>query len=100
MVMFPELVVVCVAVTETVGLEIEKLPAALVVADTVAVPVVLEIATVPREVIGAPLVMPVEEVSRTVPALIAPVPVVLTVDAALEIAISWEAVIVDVVALV
>jgi hypothetical protein len=61
---------------------------------------VLAIATVPREVIGAPLVIPVEAVNRTVPALIAPVPVVLTVDAALEIAISWAAVIVDVVAFV
>ena len=99
-VMFAELVVVCAAVTETVGLEIDKLPAALVVADTVAVPVVLEIATVPVAVIGAPLVIPVEEVSRTVPALIAPVPVVLTVDTALEIATSCAAVMVDVVALV
>jgi hypothetical protein len=70
------------------------------VADTVAVPVVLEIATVPSEVIGAPLVIPVEEVNRTVPALIAPVPVVLTVDAALEIATSSAAVMVDAVFLV
>lgn len=65
-----------------------KLPAAFVVADTVAVPVVFEIATIPREVIGAALVIPVEDVSRTVPALIVPVPVVLTVEAALEIKIS------------
>ena len=72
------------------------MPAAFVVADTVAVPVLLEISTVPREVIGAPLVIPVEEVNRTVPALIAPEPV-LTVEAALEIITSCAAVIVAVV---
>jgi hypothetical protein len=60
----------------------------------------LRISTIPREVIGAPLVKVEELDSRTVPALIAPVPVVLTVDAALEIATSWSAVIVDVVFLV
>jgi hypothetical protein len=77
-----------------------KLPAALVIPDTVAVPVVFEIATIPREVIGAALVIPVEDVSRTVPALMVPVPVVLRVEAALEIEISWDAEIVEVVDLV
>ena len=68
-------------------------------AETVAVPVVLEIATSPRELIGAALVIPVEELSRTVPALIVPVPVVFTVEDAL-IETSWAAVIVEVVLLV
>jgi hypothetical protein len=76
------------------------LPAAFVVAETVAVPVVLEIATSPRELIGAALVIPVEELSRTVPALIVPVPVVFTVEDALVIETSWAAVIVEVVLLV
>jgi hypothetical protein len=98
--MFPELVVVWAAVTETVGLEIVKLPAAFVVAETVAVPVVLRISTRPREVIGPALVIPVEALSRTVPALIAPVPVVLTVDVELVIAKSPAADMVDVELLV
>jgi hypothetical protein len=93
---FPAFVVVWFAVTDTVGLEIVKLPAAFVVADTVAVPVVLEIATRPRELIGAALVIPVEEVRRTVPALIVPVPVVFTVEAALVIETSCAAVRLDV----
>jgi hypothetical protein len=86
--MLPKFVVVWAAVTEIVGLEIIKLPAAFVVADTVAVPVVFRISTTPREVIGAALVIPVEDVRRTVPALIVPVPVVFTVEAALVIETS------------
>ena len=97
MVIFPEFVVVWVAVTETVGLEMVKLLAALVVAETVAVPVVLRISTMLREVIGPALVIPVEPLSRTVPALMVPVPVVLTVDAELVIARSPAADIVEVV---
>ena len=97
MVIFPEFVVVWVAVTDTVGLEMVKLPAAFVVAETVAVPVVLRISTMLREVIGPALVIPVEALSRTVPALMVPVPVVLTVDAELVIARSPAADIVEVV---
>ena len=73
------------------GLEIVRLPAAFVVAETVAVPVVFEIATIPRDVIGAALVIPVEDVRRTVPALIVPVPVVFTVEEALVIETSCAA---------
>jgi hypothetical protein len=89
--MFPEFVVVWVADTTTVGLEMVKLPAAFVVAETVAVPVVFEISTIPREVIAAALVIPVEDLRRTVPALIVPVPVVFTVEAALVIETSCAA---------
>ena len=89
--MLPEFVVVWAAVTEIVGLEIVKLPAAFVVADTVAVPVVFRISTMPREVIGAALVIPVEDISRTVPALMVPVPVVFTVEATLVIETSCKA---------
>jgi hypothetical protein len=95
--MFPELVVVWAAVTETVGLEIVKLPAAFVVAETVAVPVELRSSTSPRETIGAALVNPVEACSLTVPALITPLPVVLIVEAALVIETPWDAVRFDVV---
>ena len=91
MVMFPEFVVVWVADTVTVGLEMVMFPAALVVAETVAVPAVFEIATRPREVTGAALVIPVEAVSLTVPALMVPVPVVFTVEAALVIETSCNA---------
>jgi hypothetical protein len=59
--------------------------------ETVVSPAELEISTVPREVMGAPLVIVEELESLTVPALIAPVPV-LTVEAALEIITSWAAV--------
>lgn len=97
MIMFPELVVVWVADTVTVGLEIVRLPAAFVVAETVAVPDVLDISTTPLEVIGALLVIPVDALNRTVPALIDPVPVVLTVDAELVIARSPAADMVEVV---
>ena len=54
-------------------------------------PAELEISTVPREVMGAPLVIVEELESLTVPALIAPVPV-LTVDEALEMITSCDAV--------
>lgn len=67
------------------------MPAAVVVPETVVSPAELEISTVPREVMGAPLVIVEELESLTVPALIAPVPV-LTVDEALEIITSWAAV--------
>jgi hypothetical protein len=73
-----------------------KLPAAVVVPETVVPPAELEISTIPREVIGAPLVIAEELFSLTVAALMAPVPV-LTVDAALEIITSWAAVMVAVV---
>ena len=82
---------VWVADTTTVGLEIVKLPAAFVAADTVAVFVVFRISTMPREVIAAALVIPVDDVRRTVPALIVPVPVVFTVEAALVIETSCKA---------
>jgi hypothetical protein len=95
--MFPELVVVWAAVTETVGLEITKFPAAFVVADTVAVPVELRSSTNPRETIGAALVKPVEASNLTVAALITPVPVVLMVEAALVIETPCAAVRFDVV---
>ena len=71
-------------------------PAANVVPETVASPAELEISTTPRAVIGAPLVIVEELDSRTAAALIAPEPV-LTVDAALEMITSCEAVIVAVV---
>jgi predicted aconitase with swiveling domain len=67
------------------------LPAAVVVPETVVPPAELEISTIPREVIGAPLVIVEELESLTVPALIAPVPV-LTVDEALEMITSCDAV--------
>jgi hypothetical protein len=50
-------------------------------------PAELEISTIPRDVIGAPLVMVEELLSLTVAALMAPVPV-STVEAALEIVTS------------
>jgi hypothetical protein len=68
-----------------------KLPAAVVVPETVVPPAELEISTIPREVIGAPLVIVEELESLTVAALMAPVPV-LTVDAALEMITSCDAV--------
>lgn len=67
------------------------MPAAVVVPETVVPPAELEISTIPREVIGAPLVIVEELESLTVPALIAPVPV-LTVDEALEMITSCDAV--------
>jgi hypothetical protein len=51
----------------------------------------LDISTIPRDVIGAPLVIVDELESLTFAALMAPVPV-LTVDAALEMITSWAAV--------
>jgi hypothetical protein len=95
--MFPELVVVWAAVTETVGLEIIKFPAAFVVADAVAVPVELRSSTDPRETIGAALVNPVDALNLTVSALITPVPVVLIVEAALVTETPWDAVRLEVV---
>ena len=56
-------------------------------------PAELEISTIPRDVIGAPLVIVEELLSLTVAALMAPDPV-STVDAALEIVTSCAAVIV------
>jgi hypothetical protein len=53
--------------------------------------------TKPAEVIGAPLVIFPALVSLTVPALMVPVPVVFTVELALEILISWAAEIEEVV---
>ena len=64
-----------------------KSPAAFVAPETVLFPEELEISTLPREVIGAPLVIVEELESLTVAALIAPVPV-LTVEEALEIITS------------
>ena len=56
-------------------------PAALFMPCTVVLPVELSISIVPREVIGALLFIVLALVSRTVPALIAPVPVgLLRVD--------------------
>jgi hypothetical protein len=57
------------------------------VPETVVFPPELEISTMPRDVIGAPLVIVDELLSLTVAALMAPVPV-STVDAALEIVTS------------
>jgi hypothetical protein len=57
----------------------------------------LRISTIPREEIGAPLVKVEELDSRTVPALMVPVPVVFTVELALEILTSWAAEIEEVV---
>jgi hypothetical protein len=68
-----------------------KSPAAFVFPDTVVFPAELDISTIPRDVIGAPLVIVEELESLTFPALMAPVPV-LTVDAALEIITSCAAV--------
>jgi hypothetical protein len=65
--------------------------------ETVVLPPELEISIVPRDVIGAPLVMFPALVSLTVPALMVPVPVVFTVELALEILISWAAEIEEVV---
>ena len=62
-------------------------PAAVVAPETVVFPAELEISTIPRDVIGAPLVMVEELLSLTVAALMAPVPV-STVEAALEIVTS------------
>jgi predicted aconitase with swiveling domain len=67
------------------------LPAAVVVPETVVPSAELEISTIPREVIGAPLVIVEELESLTVAALIAPVPV-LTVCEALEMITSCDAV--------
>jgi hypothetical protein len=58
-------------------------------------PAELEISTLPRDVIGAPLVNNPELVSLTVAALIAPLPV-LKVESALVISKSCAAVIVAV----
>jgi hypothetical protein len=66
-------------------------PAAVTPPDTVVLPAELDISTIPRDVIGAPLVIVEELESLTFPALMAPVPV-LTVDAALEIITSCAAV--------
>ena len=94
--MFLAFVVVCAALIVTAPPTTLMFPAANVVPETVVSPAELEISTMPREVIGAPLVIVDELDSRTVAALMAPVPV-LTVDAALEIITSCEAVIVAVV---
>jgi hypothetical protein len=68
-----------------------KSPAAFVFPDTVVFPAELDISTIPRDVIGAPLVIVDELESLTFPALMAPVPV-LTVCEALEMITSWDAV--------
>ncbi len=78
---------VCAALTATSPPTTLKFPAALVVPETVVFPAELEISTIPRDVIGAPLVIVEELLSLTVAALIAPVPV-STVEAALEIVTS------------
>jgi hypothetical protein len=96
--MLPALVVVWAAVTDMVPPLIVRFPATLFMPETVVSPAELEISTMPLEVIGAPLVMVDELESPTVPALMAPEPV-LTVEAALEITTSLEAVIVALVLL-
>jgi hypothetical protein len=72
-------------------------PAAVFAPETVAFPAELDISITPLEVIGALLVIVDELESFTVPALMAPVPVVFTVDAALDIDTSLSAVRVEVV---
>jgi hypothetical protein len=81
-----EFEVVRAAFTATVVPEILMSPAAVIAPETVGAPE-LVISTVPREVMGAPLVRVEELESLTFAALMAPVPV-LTVDAALEIVTS------------
>jgi hypothetical protein len=68
----------------------------VVAPETVVFPPELEMATIPRDVIGAPLVNNPELVSLTVAALIAPLPV-FKVESALVISISCAAVMVAVV---
>lgn len=94
---FLEFVVVCAALTVTAPPAMVMSPAASTSPVTVVLPLELDISTAPRDVIGAPLVISPELVSRTVPALIAPVPVVFRVDAALVIERSPEADMVEVV---
>ena len=88
--MSAEFEVVRAALTATVVPEIEMSPAAVIAPETVGAPE-LVISTVPREVMGALLVIVDELESLTFPALMAPVPV-LTVCEALEMITSWDAV--------
>jgi hypothetical protein len=96
-VMSAEFEVVRAALTATVVPEIEMSPAAVIAPETVGAPE-LVMSTMPREVMGAPLVNVEELVSRTVAALTAPLPV-LKVDSALLISRPWAAVTVAVVLL-
>jgi hypothetical protein len=92
-----EFEVVRPAFTATVVPEIVMSPAAVIAPETVGAPELI-MSTVPREVMGAPLVNVEELVSRTVAALTAPLPV-LKVDSALLISRPWAAVTVAVVLL-
>jgi hypothetical protein len=72
-----------------------KSPAAFVFPETVVFPAELDISIIPRDVIGALLVIVDALESLTVSALIAPLPVLTVEDApVLEIVTPWPAVIV------